>query len=89
MKRPLVICEVLLGLQCTKIVHLIAARVTKNVGAYCRQPFARHALQCHGHFSRLVRGVRVPFEDNHVSKFIPLFSWEYKTQNIPFLDFQG
>ena len=53
-------CEVFPGLQWKKILHLIAAGMTKHVGAFtcfqsilhCRQPFVRHAIQCHynGHF---------------------------------------
>ena len=58
---------VLLGLQCTKTLHLIAARMTKNVGAFslslsilhCRELFVRHAIQCPGYFRGVEEGENV------------------------------
>ena len=56
--------RVLLGLQCTKTVHLIASRMTKNVGAFslslsilhCRELFVRHAIQCPRYFRGVEEG---------------------------------
>ena len=53
-------CLAYSSVQCKKILYLIAARMTlKNVGAFslsCRQPFARHAILCHGHFRGVEEG---------------------------------
>ena len=55
-------CLAYSSLQCKRILYLIAARMTKNVGAFslsciaCRPSFARHAIQCHGHFRGVEEG---------------------------------